>query len=144
VELQSIELELRDLLADPARRRDFFRSITQDEIASAIREMRKLRHLTQVQLATKTEMKQSAVSRIEQAEHASWSLTTLFRVADALDARWRVSLQPCEQASDELLRAVENTAVGGLPTNVATTAAGTIKGNLLASASDTGSSLSIS
>src|SRR5689334_1863701 len=97
----SISLGLRELLRDPVRRNEFFKSITQDDIASQIRDLRKQRGLTQSAFAEKSEMKQSAVSRIEQAEYSSWSLTTLFRVAAALDARVRVILQPAEDAIKE-------------------------------------------
>lgn len=110
--LQSIDLELGEIFSDPERRQAFFRAITQDDIASGIRELRKLRSLTQSQLADKTKMKQSAISRIEQAKHASWSLVTLFRVADALDAHWRISLQPIESEIDEIQKAESSTGFG--------------------------------
>ncbi len=42
-------------------------------------------------------MKQSAISRIEQADYGNWSLNTLFRVADALDARLCISFDPIEE-----------------------------------------------
>ena len=41
-------------------------------------------------------MKQSAISRIEQAEYSGWSFNTLLRVADALGARLRVTFEPAE------------------------------------------------
>jgi transcriptional regulator with XRE-family HTH domain len=99
--LTSISLGLRELLRDPIRRQEFFKAITQDEIASQIRSLRKKRKLNQTEFARLSDMKQSAVSRIEQAGYSSWTLTTLFRVADALDARWRVILEPAEQAIEE-------------------------------------------
>lgn len=97
----SINLGLRELLRDPARRHEFFRAMTQDDIASQIRDLRKERSLTQVAFAKRADMKQSAVSRIEQAEYSSWTLTTLFRAAAALDARLRVTFQPMEDAIKE-------------------------------------------
>lgn len=102
--LNSIDIGLHDLLRDPQRRNEFFKAITQDEIASQIRDLRKKRSLTQIAFARLAEMKQSAVSRIEQAEYSSWTLTTLFRVAAALDARWRITLEPAEDAIAELER----------------------------------------
>ena len=45
-------------------------------------------------------MKQSAVSRIEQADYSGWSFNTLFRVADALEARLMVSFEPVEDVID--------------------------------------------
>lgn len=99
--LSSIDLGIRELLNDPTRRHEFFKAITQDDIASQIRALRKKRELTQAKFARKADMKQSAVSRIEQAEYSRWSLTTLFRVAAALNARWRVILEPAEDAMRE-------------------------------------------
>jgi len=100
----SIDLRLRDLLKDPARRRAFFEAITQDEVASQIRSLRKRRGLTQSDLATSTGMKQSAVSRIEQADYASWNVNTLFKVAAGLSGRWRMILEPAEDAMREYER----------------------------------------
>jgi transcriptional regulator with XRE-family HTH domain len=97
----STSIGLKELLRDPSRRHEFFKSITQDEIASQIRELRKRRDMTQSVFANKSGMKQSAVSRIEQAEYSSWTLSTLFKVAFALNARWRVTLQPIEEAVKE-------------------------------------------
>jgi transcriptional regulator with XRE-family HTH domain len=101
--LSSIDLGLREILADPARRQAFFRAITQDDIADQIRSLRKTRDLTQTELAGLSNMRQSAVSRIEQADYASWTLATLFRIAGALNARWRVILEPCEEAMKEYI-----------------------------------------
>jgi transcriptional regulator with XRE-family HTH domain len=106
----SIDLGLRELLRDPKRRQEFFKAITQDEIASQIRSLRKKRELNQTEFARAADMKQSAVSRIEQAEYSSWTLTTLFKVAAALDARWRVVLEPVEDAIAELEQIERETA----------------------------------
>jgi hypothetical protein len=43
-------------------------------------------------------MRQSAISRIEQAEYSSWTFNTLWRVADALEARVVIQIQPIEEA----------------------------------------------
>jgi transcriptional regulator with XRE-family HTH domain len=103
VSLTSINLELDQLLSDPERRNAFFRTVTQDEIASQIRALRKHRLLTQSAFAELSGMKQSAVSRIEQADYASWNLATLFRVAEVLNSRWKVILEPAEEAIKEFL-----------------------------------------
>jgi transcriptional regulator with XRE-family HTH domain len=103
--LTSIDIGLRDLLKDPARRQAFFRSITQDEIAAQIRALRKKRNLTQTAFARVSDMKQSAVSRVEQAEYSSWTLATLFKVAAGLNARWRMILEPAEDAIAEFEQA---------------------------------------
>jgi transcriptional regulator with XRE-family HTH domain len=97
----TVDLGLRDLLRDPKKRQEFFKALVQDEIASEIRALRKKRGLNQTELADQAGMKQSAVSRIEQAEYSSWTLTTLMRVAAALDGRLRVQLTPAEDAVSE-------------------------------------------
>lgn len=81
---------------DKDYRKKFFQRRTQDEIAMSIRGLRENRKMRQVDLAKKSDMKQSAISRIEQADYSAWSLTTLFRVADALEARLRVVFEPVE------------------------------------------------
>jgi transcriptional regulator with XRE-family HTH domain len=77
-------------------RERFFRGQTQDEIAMGLRSLREKRKMKQKELAKKCGMKQSAISRIEQADYSGWSFTTLLRVADALEARLRVILEPAE------------------------------------------------
>jgi len=84
------------LKEDKAFRKEFFRGQTQDEIAMSIRSLREKRTMRQVDLAKESKMKQSAISRIEQADYSSWSFSTLLRVADALEARLRVILEPAE------------------------------------------------
>lgn len=105
--LTFIDLGVEELMADPARRQAFFHSITQDEIASQIRELRRKRDLTQIAFARLAEMKQSAVSRLEQAEYAAWNWNTLVRVADTLNARWKIVLQPAEEAIREYMNPKE-------------------------------------
>jgi transcriptional regulator with XRE-family HTH domain len=84
------------LRKDREFRKRFFQGQAQDEIAMNIRSLREKRTMRQVDLARESKMKQSAISRIEQADYSSWSFNTLLRVADALDARLRVTLEPAE------------------------------------------------
>jgi len=86
----------KKLKEDKGFRKRFFRGQTQDEIAMSIRSLREKRVMRQIDLARESRMKQSAISRIEQADYSSWSFNTLLRVADALDARLRVTLEPAE------------------------------------------------
>jgi len=94
--LTPIKLNIAKKLEDKEYRKRFFRGQAEDEIAISIRSLREKRHKRQVDLANEAKMKQSAISRIEQAEYGGWSLNTLFRVADALDARLRVVFEPVE------------------------------------------------
>jgi len=102
LQISPIKLSIaKKLKEDKDYARRFFRRRAQSEIAMSIRELRDKRHMRQVDLATKSDMKQSAVSRIEQAEYSSWSLVTLFRVAEALDARLRVVFEPIENVIEQ-------------------------------------------
>ena len=84
------------LKEDNAFRKRFFRRQAQDEIAMSIRSLREKRVMRQIDLAKKSGMKQSAISRIEQADYSGWSFNTLLRVGEALDARLHVTLEPKE------------------------------------------------
>ncbi|OGD19930.1 MAG: hypothetical protein A2Y69_09335 [Candidatus Aminicenantes bacterium RBG_13_59_9] len=95
--ITSIKLNLSKKLKDKAFRHIFFRGQTQDTIAMSIVYLRKMRGKRQSDLAIETGMKQSAISRIEQAEYSGWSLSTLWRVAEALDARLNVTFEPIEE-----------------------------------------------
>lgn len=87
---------LKRLKEDKGYRQRFFRGQAADEIAISIRSLREKRNEKQSELAKKAGMKQSAISRIEQADYFGWSFRTLFRVADALDARLRIVFEPIE------------------------------------------------
>lgn len=92
-----IKLKIAEKLKkDKGFRGRFFRGQAQDEIAMNIRGLREKRKKTQTVLAKESGMKQSAISRIEQADYSAWSLSTLFRVSDALYARLRVTFEPIE------------------------------------------------
>ncbi len=93
-------VKFRPRLAEKLRnadyRRRFFRLRAQEEIAQQIRTLREKRGLRQVDFAKKAKMKQSAVSRIEQASYSGWTFKTLLRVADALDAQVKVSFEAAD------------------------------------------------
>lgn len=111
--ISRIRTGLAAKLQDKGYRHRFFQRRAQDEIASNIRELRERRKLRQADLAEQCSMKQSAVSRIEQASYASWSLKTLFRVSEALDVRLRVVFDPMEEVIKQYERQeqIENTQV---------------------------------
>jgi HTH-type transcriptional regulator / antitoxin HipB len=92
-----IKLNLAEKLKDRRYRNAFFRARAQDDTAANIRELRERRELSQAELAKRAGMKQSAISRIEQAEYSSWTYRTLQRVAEALDARLVVFFEPAEE-----------------------------------------------
>lgn len=96
-----IKLNIATKLKDKGFRERFFRGQAEDEIAMSIRKLRVKRKMRQADLAKQSGMKQSAISRIEQADYSAWSLNTLFRVADALSARLRVSFEPIENVIEQ-------------------------------------------
>lgn len=91
-----IKLNLAEKLKNKAYRSAFFRARAQDDTAANIKSLREKRDLSQIELAKLSGMKQSAISRIEQAEYSSWTYKTLQRVAEALDARLMVIFEPAE------------------------------------------------
>ena len=96
--LKSIDLSLFENLQDKEFRNAFFEQKFLDNNALDIRALRKLRKMRQVDVAAATGMQQSAVSRIEQAEHSNWNCKTLLRLAQALDAKLTISWHPVELA----------------------------------------------
>ena len=79
--LKSINLKIAEKLKDKEYRDQFFESWTHDEIATQLRNLRNRRDLRQVDVAATTGMKQSAISRLEQAEYSRWGFPTLLRIA---------------------------------------------------------------
>lgn len=63
------------------------------EIGREIARLRRLRGLTQAELARRVGTQQPAIARIEQG-HTLPSLRTLLRIARALDARLYIYLEP--------------------------------------------------
>jgi len=87
------------LRSNPAKRRKTFLRMAQDEIAMQLRALRELRGFrTQTEFAKHAKMQQSAVSRIENAEYQGWTFKTLLKVANALDARLRITFEPAEES----------------------------------------------
>lgn len=94
--LESINLDLGNKLQEKAYRDIFFEDWANDEVAAQLRQLRKFRRLRQIDVAKMTGMKQSAVSRIEQSAYSRWNFSSLTRIAQALDARVRVTFEPAE------------------------------------------------
>ena len=92
----SIDLKLPQKLKDPGYRRKFFLAEAAARIAAQIIVLRKRRGLNQTQLAELAETRQPAISRAERADYQNWSFNTLRSIADALDARIRVLIEPSE------------------------------------------------
>jgi transcriptional regulator with XRE-family HTH domain len=85
-----------------AERAHLFAQLTRKEVAGQIRQLREKRKLTQVEFAKQCKMKQSAVSRIEQADYSGWTYKTLARIAEKLHARLRITYEPLEELAVEI------------------------------------------
>jgi transcriptional regulator with XRE-family HTH domain len=104
----SIDLNLPDKLGDREYRQKFFLAESSAEIAAQLIALRKRRDLNQQQVAELIGTQQPAISRIEKADYQSWSFSILRKIADALDARIRVLIEPSEDIVGEYS---ENNAV---------------------------------
>jgi transcriptional regulator with XRE-family HTH domain len=93
---QSIDLKLAETLKDRDYRRKFFLADCSAGIAAQIIALRKRRGLDQQQVADLIGARQTAISRVENADYQNWSFNTLRNIADALDARIRVLIEPSE------------------------------------------------
>jgi transcriptional regulator with XRE-family HTH domain len=99
--LSPIKSNIGRKLTDKGYRQRFFKGRAEDQIAFELRKFRKERGLRQSELAALCGMKQSAISRIEQASYSKWNFSTLWRIADALDVRVRVIIDDASNAIKE-------------------------------------------
>ena len=97
----SIDLNLRAKLSDRLYRKKFFLAEASALIAAQIIALRKKRGLNQTEVAGLLETKQPAISRVERADYQNWNFNTLRKIADALDARIRVIIEPSEDVIAE-------------------------------------------
>jgi DNA-binding XRE family transcriptional regulator len=85
----------QELLQDPEVRKAY-----EDlEPAYQIARLRILRGMTQEQLATLVGTQQPSIARLESGKTTP-ALPFLRRIADALDARLTITLEPCEEVTD--------------------------------------------
>ena len=103
VELQLIDLSLGEKLKNQLFRREWFRGELEALVPELFRDLRERRNLTQAELASEAGMKQSAVSRFESSTDAVWKMETLLSLADALDAKLSVTLEPAENVIGKYL-----------------------------------------
>jgi transcriptional regulator with XRE-family HTH domain len=103
--LPSIDTNIADKLrADREFRQQFFYAEASVKIAQQLIALRKRRHLNQMQVAEMLGTGQPAISRVESADYRNWSFNTLRRLAEAMDARLRVSIEPFEDVIEEYER----------------------------------------
>src|SRR5438552_1795704 len=99
--LPSIDLELFQHLKEAEFRRSFFFAEASAHIARQLIALRERRGLSQGELAKKLGTQQPAISRVESANYRSWSFNTLRRMADIMDARIRIYIEPSEDVLSE-------------------------------------------
>jgi transcriptional regulator with XRE-family HTH domain len=99
--LPSIDLKISEKLKDRGYRQNFFLAESSALIAQQLIALRRRRDLNQTEVAALIDTQQPAISRIERADYHNWSLNILRRLADALDARLRVIIQPSEDVISE-------------------------------------------
>lgn len=83
----------KELLKDKAVKREHDRLLPEYELASSIIQQRLKKKMTQIDVANKTGMPQSTIARIEGLTHGVPRLTTLKKIARALDAELIITLK---------------------------------------------------
>ena len=84
----------KELLKDKAVREEYEKLLPEYEFARSIIEQRLKKKMTQEDVAKKTGMPQSSISRVEGLTHGLPKLATLKKIAEALDAKLVIKLEP--------------------------------------------------
>lgn len=92
----------RQLMKDPEFRQEYEALNTEYKLASELIRLRLAKGLTQAQLASLLNTKQESIARLESGSSLP-SLTTVRRVADALDAELEITLRPKYQSVKDSL-----------------------------------------
>ena len=91
--MKSFRFLKKELLRDPAVRREYKRLAPEYELIASVIKKRLAQGMTQKELAAKARTKQSAISRLESG-NANPSFAFLQKIAHALNTRLHVSLAP--------------------------------------------------
>ncbi len=83
----------KELLKDKKVREEYEKLVPEYELAKSIIEQRLKKKMTQEEVAKKTGMPQSTISRIEGLTHGLPKLSTLKKIANALDAKIVIKLE---------------------------------------------------
>ena len=92
----------KQLMKDPEFRKEYESLEPEYKLAAALIRLRLAKGLTQAQLATLLNTKQESIARLESGSSLP-SLSTVKRVADALDADLEISLRPKSEAGKDKL-----------------------------------------
>lgn len=83
----------KELLKDKAVQGEYEKLLPEYELVRSIIEQRLKKKMSQQQIAVKAGVPQSTIARIENLSHGLPKLTTLKKIADALDSRLVIKLQ---------------------------------------------------
>ncbi len=92
----------KQLMKDPEFRKEYDGMETEYKLAAMLIRLRLEKGLTQAQLAVLLDTKQESIARMESGNSLP-SLSTVKRVADALDADLEINLRPKHRASKKNL-----------------------------------------
>lgn len=92
----------KQLMKDPEFRKEYESLEPEYKLAAALIRLRLAKGLTQAQLAMLLNTKQESIARLESGSSLP-SLSTVKRVADALDAELEINLRPKNEASKDKL-----------------------------------------
>jgi predicted transcriptional regulator len=87
------EEHVKDLLKNKKVREEYEKLLPEYELARSIIEQRLKKKMTQEEVAKKAGMPQSTISRIEGLTHGLPKISTLKKIANALDAKVVVRLE---------------------------------------------------
>ena len=90
---KTYEEHVKELLKNKDVRKEYEKLLPEYELAKSILEQRQRKKMTQEQVAKKAGMPQSTISRIEGLTHGLPKLSTLKKIADALDAKVVIKLE---------------------------------------------------
>jgi len=88
------EEHIRELLKKKRVREEYEKLLPEYELVRSIIEQRLKKKMTQEDVAKKTGMPQSTISRFEGLTHGLPKLATLKKIAEALDAKLIIKLEP--------------------------------------------------
>jgi transcriptional regulator with XRE-family HTH domain len=92
----------QQLLKDPAVRREYEALEPEFQLAAALMRLRLAKGLTQEQLAERLHTKQESIARLESGSSLP-SLSTVKKVADALDATLEIYLRPKGKTAEPMV-----------------------------------------
>lgn len=85
---------LEEHLKNPEWAKGYYEELENTKIALEIASLREKKRLTQAQLAERVGTVQSAIARLENPNYEKASLSILRKIANALDARLVIRLEP--------------------------------------------------